>query len=187
MFPYLIYGLSPQFFLFGLVYKKKDYLLYFPFRLKDAKVYQKDGQLFCESDYKRKFVPRCGFCSGFILDVSMHHSLWQASAILLIVYRQLKFSGFLVVGLRPSPGPELASWALCMSSVHLSIQGRRGTNDFISVCMVESLHMLFNEIVMTPFFFKACSWALFPYGPGVNLFLPIWGYSLPLAAQIKVG
>ena len=39
-------------------------------RLKDTKVFQKEGLLFCEVDYKKRFVPRCAACSGFILSVS---------------------------------------------------------------------------------------------------------------------
>ena len=34
-------------------------------------MFQKDGGLlFCEVDYKKRFVPRCAACSGFILSVS---------------------------------------------------------------------------------------------------------------------
>ncbi|TRY79206.1 hypothetical protein TCAL_01994 [Tigriopus californicus] len=47
--------------------------------LKDEKVYQKDGKLYCDGDYKKRFVPRCAFCSGYIsqdcvkaLDQSWH-------------------------------------------------------------------------------------------------------------------
>eukprot|EP00092_Neocalanus_flemingeri_P027310 GFUD01029621.1.p1 GENE.GFUD01029621.1~~GFUD01029621.1.p1 ORF type:complete len:187 (+),score=44.70 GFUD01029621.1:118-678(+) len=36
-------------------------------RLRDTKVFQKDGALFCDHDYKKRFVPRCASCSGFIL------------------------------------------------------------------------------------------------------------------------
>ena len=43
-------------------------------RLRDAKVFQKDGLLYCEVDYKKRFVPRCAACSGFILSVSKVHS-----------------------------------------------------------------------------------------------------------------
>ena len=32
-------------------------------------VWQKEGRLYCDSDYKKKFVPRCADCSGFILGV----------------------------------------------------------------------------------------------------------------------
>ena len=32
-------------------------------------VFQKNGELYCETDYKRNFVPRCAFCSGFIMKV----------------------------------------------------------------------------------------------------------------------
>ena len=38
-------------------------------RLRDSKVFQKDGLLYCEMDYKKRFVPRCAACSGFILSV----------------------------------------------------------------------------------------------------------------------
>ena len=32
-------------------------------------VFQKDGKLFCELDYKQKFVPKCAFCTDFIMKV----------------------------------------------------------------------------------------------------------------------
>ena len=32
-------------------------------------VWQKEGRLYCDADYKKKFVPRCADCSGFILGV----------------------------------------------------------------------------------------------------------------------
>ncbi len=38
-------------------------------RLREAKVFQKDGRLYCDRDYKTKFVPRCAMCSEFILQV----------------------------------------------------------------------------------------------------------------------
>ena len=39
-------------------------------RLSDAKVYQKDGgKLYCDSDYKRRFVPVCSFCSAYVTSV----------------------------------------------------------------------------------------------------------------------
>ena len=40
-------------------------------RLRDSKVFQKDGLLYCEMDYKKMFVPRCAACSGFILTVGL--------------------------------------------------------------------------------------------------------------------
>ena len=40
-------------------------------RLRDSKVFQKDGLLYCEMDYKKMFVPRCAACSGFILNVGI--------------------------------------------------------------------------------------------------------------------
>ena len=40
-------------------------------RLRDSKVFQKDGLLYCEMDYKKMFVPRCAACSGFILTDSI--------------------------------------------------------------------------------------------------------------------
>ena len=33
-------------------------------------VFQKNGDLYCETDYKKNFVPRCAFCSGFIMKVN---------------------------------------------------------------------------------------------------------------------
>ena len=43
-------------------------------RLRDSKVFQKDGLLYCEMDYKKMFVPRCAACSGFILTVGLRRS-----------------------------------------------------------------------------------------------------------------
>ena len=33
-------------------------------------VYQKDGSLYCERDYKRLFVPKCASCGDHIMKVS---------------------------------------------------------------------------------------------------------------------
>lgn len=40
-------------------------------RLSDAKVYQRDGgkKLYCDSDYKKRFVPVCAFCSAYVTSV----------------------------------------------------------------------------------------------------------------------
>ena len=35
----------------------------------NTSVFQKNGSLYCETDYKKNFVPRCAFCSGFIMKV----------------------------------------------------------------------------------------------------------------------
>ncbi len=35
-----------------------------------GQVFQKEGRLYCDSDYKRNFVPRCAQCSEFIMQVS---------------------------------------------------------------------------------------------------------------------
>lgn len=32
-------------------------------------VFQKQGLLFCEDDFRRKFVPKCAFCEDFITKV----------------------------------------------------------------------------------------------------------------------
>ena len=37
---------------------------------KRSTVYQKDGLLYCERDYKKLFVPRCSSCRGHIMKVS---------------------------------------------------------------------------------------------------------------------
>ncbi len=37
--------------------------------LKDVSVYCKDAQLYCESDYKANFVPKCAKCLEYILEV----------------------------------------------------------------------------------------------------------------------
>lgn len=37
-------------------------------KLNNTKVFQKDGKLYCDLDYKKRFVPRCASCSGFILN-----------------------------------------------------------------------------------------------------------------------
>ena len=47
-------------------------------------VFQKNGELYCETDYKKNFVPRCAFCSGFIMKVNMNlkyikHFTWIMS------------------------------------------------------------------------------------------------------------
>ena len=34
-------------------------------------VFQKDGSLYCEVDYKHKFVPKCAYCFGFIMKVGI--------------------------------------------------------------------------------------------------------------------
>lgn len=38
--------------------------------LKAAPVYSRDDQLYCEKDYREKFVPKCAQCNDFVLDVS---------------------------------------------------------------------------------------------------------------------
>ena len=41
----------------------------------NIQVWQKEGRLYCDADYKKKFVPRCAHCSGFILGVKTNLSL----------------------------------------------------------------------------------------------------------------
>ncbi len=38
--------------------------------LRNVAVYCKDGQLYCEKDYKANFVPKCAKCMEYILEVS---------------------------------------------------------------------------------------------------------------------
>ena len=38
---------------------------------KRSTVYQKDGLLYCERDYKKLFVPRCSSCRGHIMKVRL--------------------------------------------------------------------------------------------------------------------
>jgi len=37
--------------------------------LRSVSVYSKDASLYCESHYKQNFVPKCGKCSNYILEV----------------------------------------------------------------------------------------------------------------------
>lgn len=41
--------------------------------LREVSVYSKDGQLYCEGDYKANFVPKCAKCLEYILEVKLHH------------------------------------------------------------------------------------------------------------------
>ena len=38
--------------------------------LKTVPVYSRDETLYCEKDYRDKFVPKCAQCNDFILEVS---------------------------------------------------------------------------------------------------------------------
>ena len=37
--------------------------------LKEVPIFIKDDVLFCEDDYKAKFVPKCAKCNGYITEV----------------------------------------------------------------------------------------------------------------------
>ena len=52
------------------IIKSSEWGKFFPSRpYPYNQVWQKEGRLYCDSDYKKKFVPRCADCSGFILGV----------------------------------------------------------------------------------------------------------------------
>ena len=38
--------------------------------LKAVPVYSREEKLYCERDYREKFVPKCGQCKDYVLDVS---------------------------------------------------------------------------------------------------------------------
>ena len=38
--------------------------------LREVSVYSKEGALYCENDYKKKFVPKCAKCMEYITEVS---------------------------------------------------------------------------------------------------------------------
>lgn len=41
--------------------------------------FERDGQPYCEKDYHNLFSPRCYYCNGPILDVSIH--MWRAGRL----------------------------------------------------------------------------------------------------------
>ena len=85
-------------------------------------MWQKEGRLYCDADYKKKFVPRCADCSGFILGVRQRQgfeielcriqmktvNFWKSYHLMVIMMETVK----LVTGVYPSPGGNLAPWTL---------------------------------------------------------------------------
>ena len=85
-------------------------------------VWQKEGRLYCDADYKKKFVPRCADCSGFILGVRQRQGfeieLCRIQMKTVDSFKILPPHGYyltlmmetvkLVTGVYPSPGGNLA-------------------------------------------------------------------------------
>ncbi len=55
--------------------------------LRNVAVYCKDGQLYCEKDYKTNFVPKCAKCMEYILEVSGLIINYSYSVSSLSIYR----------------------------------------------------------------------------------------------------
>ena len=93
-------------------------------RLTDVKVYQKDGgKLYCDSDYKRRFVPVCAFCSAYVTSVIILWLLFLSIRLKKQVDEVVKgtFVWSIVFGMSLSIQKSAALWRVHISDDRVNI------------------------------------------------------------------
>ena len=84
--------------------------------LKAVPVYSREEKLYCERDYREKFVPKCGQCKDYVLDVS----IFSINILIdrnIIVFQTNDITKLIFIELCPGDGKNMASRAFFLLQV----------------------------------------------------------------------
>ena len=86
--------------------------------LKAVPVYSREEKLYCERDYREKFVPKCGQCKDYVLDVSILLLDFRSDRhIKVILFQTNDITKLIFIELCPGDGKNMASRAFFLLQV----------------------------------------------------------------------